>query len=68
MWREDLAGRPDLRDKAREKQGAACPRPGSKLAEKKKGCEGREANSPIAKGVCVTLPSWDKATPKKVIR
>ena len=64
MWRNDLAGRPNLRDKARGNRVQLVPVWGTSQ-QKRKGCEGREAYSPIAERGCVTLSSWDKATPKR---
>ena len=40
MLCKDLAGRPNLRDTARKKKSAACPRPGSKLAKEVQGERG----------------------------
>ena len=56
MWRKGPAGKPNLRDKARKERCSLSP---PREQASKKGCEGREANSPIARG-CGTLPSWDK--------
>ena len=56
-----------LARQSKGKQGAACPRLGSKLAEKekKRGVRGERGQLSYRKGECVTLASWDKAMPKK---